>query len=41
MDRFPQQVEAAVYFCTLEALNSVAKYSGPRAPRSGSPATAT
>jgi signal transduction histidine kinase len=26
--RYPQQVEAAVYFCTLEALNNVAKYSG-------------
>jgi signal transduction histidine kinase len=26
--RYPQQVEAAVYFCTLEALNNVVKYSG-------------
>ena len=26
--RYRQQVEAAVYFCTLEALNNVAKYSG-------------
>jgi signal transduction histidine kinase len=26
--RYPQQVEAAVYFCALEALNNVAKYSG-------------
>jgi signal transduction histidine kinase len=26
--RYPQDVEAAVYFCTLEALNNVAKYSG-------------
>jgi signal transduction histidine kinase len=26
--RYPQQVEAAVYFCTLEALNNVAKYAG-------------
>jgi signal transduction histidine kinase len=25
--RYPQQVEAAVYFCVLEALNNVAKYS--------------
>jgi signal transduction histidine kinase len=25
--RYPQDVEAAVYFCTLEALNNVAKYS--------------
>jgi signal transduction histidine kinase len=26
--RYPEQMEAAVYFCTLEALNNVAKYSG-------------
>ena len=26
--RYPQDVEAAVYFCTLEALNNVAKYAG-------------
>jgi signal transduction histidine kinase len=26
--RYPQQVEAAVYFCALEALTNVAKYSG-------------
>jgi signal transduction histidine kinase len=26
--RFPQDVEVAVYFCALEALNNVAKYSG-------------
>ena len=26
--RYQQDVEAAVYFCTLEALNNVAKYSG-------------
>jgi signal transduction histidine kinase len=26
--RYAQDVEAAVYFCTLEALNNVAKYSG-------------
>jgi signal transduction histidine kinase len=25
--RFPQEIEAAVYFCTLEALNNVAKYA--------------
>ncbi|MGZ6545305.1 MAG: histidine kinase [Actinomycetota bacterium] len=28
VSRYPQQVEAAVYFCALEALNNVAKYSG-------------
>jgi signal transduction histidine kinase len=27
IDRFPQDVEATVYFCTLEALNNVAKYA--------------
>ena len=26
--RFPQDIEATVYFCTLEALNNVAKYAG-------------
>ncbi len=26
--RYPEQVEAAVYFCALEALNNVAKYAG-------------
>jgi signal transduction histidine kinase len=26
--RYPQAIEAAVYFCTLEALNNVAKYAG-------------
>jgi signal transduction histidine kinase len=25
--RYPQEVESAVYFCTLEALNNVAKYA--------------
>ncbi len=25
--RYPQEIEAAVYFCTLEALNNVAKYA--------------
>jgi signal transduction histidine kinase len=28
VQRYPQQMEVAVYFCTLEALNNVAKYSG-------------
>ena len=28
LGRYAQDVEAAVYFCTLEALNNVAKYSG-------------
>ncbi len=27
VERYPQQVEAAVYFCALEALNNVAKYA--------------
>jgi signal transduction histidine kinase len=27
IDRYPRDVEAAVYFCTLEALNNVAKYA--------------
>ncbi len=31
--RYPQQVEAAVYFCALEALNNVAKYSGASSAR--------
>jgi signal transduction histidine kinase len=26
--RYPQDTEAAVYFCVLEALNNVAKYAG-------------
>jgi signal transduction histidine kinase len=25
--RYPRQIKAAVYFCTLEALNNVAKYA--------------
>lgn len=25
--RYPQEIEAAVYFCTLEALNNIAKYA--------------
>ena len=29
--RFDRQVEAAVYFCTLEALQNVAKYAGAKA----------
>jgi signal transduction histidine kinase len=28
IDRYPQDVEAAVYFCTLEALQNVTKYAG-------------
>jgi signal transduction histidine kinase len=28
LGRYPQPIEAAVYFCTLEALNNVAKYAG-------------
>jgi signal transduction histidine kinase len=27
VDRFPQAIESAVYFCALEALNNVAKYA--------------
>ena len=27
VDRYPQEVEAAVYFCALEALNNLAKYA--------------
>ena len=27
IDRYPRDVEAAVYFCTLEALNNVAKHA--------------
>jgi signal transduction histidine kinase len=27
LGRYPQQVESAIYFCTLEALNNVAKYA--------------
>ncbi len=33
--RYPQQVEAAVYFCALEALNNIAKYSGARSAEVG------
>ncbi len=28
VERYPQEVEAAVYFCALEALQNVAKYAG-------------
>ena len=28
VERYPQDVEAAVYFCVLEALNNLAKYAG-------------
>jgi signal transduction histidine kinase len=27
--RYPQEVEAAVYFCCLEALQNISKYAGP------------
>jgi signal transduction histidine kinase len=33
VDRYPKEIEAAVYFCVLEALQNVQKYAG------GSPAT--
>jgi signal transduction histidine kinase len=29
--RYPREIEAAVYFCSLEALNNVAKYAGASA----------
>jgi signal transduction histidine kinase len=29
LSRYPQDVESAVYFCCLEALQNVAKYAGP------------
>jgi signal transduction histidine kinase len=31
IDRFPQEVEAAVYFCALEAMNNIAKYANASA----------
>jgi signal transduction histidine kinase len=31
--RYPQQIEAAVYFCVLEALQNVAKYAQASAAR--------
>jgi signal transduction histidine kinase len=33
IDRYPRDVEAAVYFCTLEALNNVAKYADATSAR--------
>jgi signal transduction histidine kinase len=33
IDRYPQDVEAAVYFCVLEALQNVAKYAGAGSAR--------
>ena len=33
MDRYPQDIEAAVYFCVLEALQNVAKYAQASAAR--------
>ena len=33
IDRYPRDVEAAVYFCTLEALNNVAKYADAASAR--------
>ena len=35
--RYPQEVEAAVYFCCLEALQNVAKYANASTARVGSP----
>jgi signal transduction histidine kinase len=32
--RYPAEVEAAVYFCCLEALQNASKYAGPNAPAS-------
>ena len=37
--RYPQEIEAAVYFCVLEALNNVAKYAEATPPRSAWPRT--
>jgi signal transduction histidine kinase len=31
--RYPRDVESAVYFCTLEALNNIAKYAGATSAR--------
>ena len=28
LERYPQEVEAAVYFCCLEALQNISKYAG-------------
>jgi signal transduction histidine kinase len=42
VERYPQDVEAAVYFCALEALNNLAKYAGAsRATVSLSPTDGT
>jgi signal transduction histidine kinase len=30
-DRYPEQIEAAVYFCCLEAIQNAAKYAGQEA----------
>ena len=35
--RYPQEVEAAVYFCALEALQNVAKYAGRDSAATGAP----
>lgn len=35
LDRYAQEVESAVYFCVLEALQNVAKYSGTDTARVG------
>jgi signal transduction histidine kinase len=33
VDRYSEDVESTVYFCALEAMNNVAKYSGASAAR--------
>ena len=33
--RYPQDTEAAVYFCTLEALQNITKYASARRPGGG------
>ncbi|MEP6759463.1 MAG: GAF domain-containing sensor histidine kinase [Actinomycetota bacterium] len=33
LGRYPQDLEAAVYFCTLEALNNIAKYAEAKSAR--------
>lgn len=35
MGRYDQEVEAAIYFCVLEALQNVVKYAGASAVRVG------
>ena len=37
LGRYPQEAEAAVYFCALEALQNVAKYAMPPRPASAWP----